>query len=127
VLSTNINWTTVSPTITATGPLTTYCVPLPSPYNYFRVVEGIAINPFVPRPVISSIVFTNGGNLLTWYGPITARYLVQWNSVLFPPPPWTSFTNIVTSTTGKFQFFDNGSQTPPGLISPRFYRLLQLP
>ncbi|TAK96516.1 MAG: hypothetical protein EPO07_14425 [Verrucomicrobia bacterium] len=125
--SSNIIWTTVSPTITATGPFTTYCVPLPSPYSFFRVAEGIAINPYVPRPVISSIVFTNGGNLLTWFGPVSASYLVQWNSVLFPPPPWTSFTNIVKSTTGKFQFFDDGSQTPPGLTSPRFYRLLQLP
>ena len=34
------NWVTVSPVITATDYSTTWCVPLPSPYQFFRVVEG---------------------------------------------------------------------------------------
>ena len=37
------NWTTISPTITATSDLTTWCVPLPSPYHFFRVVEGLVV------------------------------------------------------------------------------------
>jgi hypothetical protein len=38
-------WTNVSPTITATNNLTTWCVPLPSPFSFFRVVAGVAIVP----------------------------------------------------------------------------------
>jgi len=33
------NWVTLSPTITAAAVLTTWCVPLPSPYHFFRVLE----------------------------------------------------------------------------------------
>ena len=35
-------WTVVSPTVTATDVTTTWCLPLPSPYQYFRVREGFA-------------------------------------------------------------------------------------
>lgn len=38
-------WVIASPTLTATGGATTYCVPLPSPLHFFRVREGI-----VPLP-----------------------------------------------------------------------------
>jgi len=41
-------WTNVSPTITATGPLTTWCLPLPSQWQFFRVFEGLAPGPPAP-------------------------------------------------------------------------------
>ena len=37
------NWVTVSPSVTAADSLTTWCLPLPSTYHYFRVVEGIVL------------------------------------------------------------------------------------
>jgi len=127
---TSTNWVTVSPTITATDYSTTYCVPLPSPFQFFRVVEGIAINPYAPPPVITRIEFVPQGVLLTWSGPASARYQVQWTPTLNTPPPvvWTAFANppAVTSTTGLFQFLDDGSETG-GLGPLRFYRLLLLP
>jgi hypothetical protein len=36
------NWDAVSPALTATDVLTSYCVPLPSQYHFFRVSEGLA-------------------------------------------------------------------------------------
>jgi hypothetical protein len=38
-------WVTISPTITASADQTTWCLPLPSPYFYFRVAEGIFTTP----------------------------------------------------------------------------------
>ncbi len=38
-------WVTVSPTVTATGGQTSWCVSLPSSYHYFRVVEGVRVQP----------------------------------------------------------------------------------
>jgi hypothetical protein len=119
-------WTTISPTITATDFLTTYCVPLPSQYHFFRVAEGLAVSPFIPPPFVTAS-YTGSGILLQWNGPTSARYQVQWTSAVSPPPVvWNSFTNIVTSTTGLFQFLDDGSQTS-GLSTPRYYRVGLLP
>jgi subtilisin-like proprotein convertase family protein len=115
------NWTTISPTITATGYSTTYCVPLPSPYNYFRVVEGIVI--YNPGPVVT-VTISVTGVLLEWDGPVNAQYQVQWAPAL--GAPWTTLPNIITSTTGHFSFVDDGSLTG-GFDATRFYRVVQLP
>jgi hypothetical protein len=121
------NWVTVSPTITAVDFSTTYCIPLPSPFSFFRVREGIALNPYFPPPVISSLRFVYNGILITWGGPTNAQYQVQWTPTL-APSAWTPFLipPAVTSTTGLFQFLDDGSETG-GFGATRFYRLLQLP
>jgi hypothetical protein len=123
---TDTNWVAASPTITATNSSTTYCVPLPSPLHFFRVVEGIAVGSFVPQPAFSSITRTNGGIVLQWRGPLNAQDQVRWTPTLVPAA-WTSFTNIITSTNGLFSFLDDGSQTTNGLGGNRFYQLLQLP
>jgi subtilisin-like proprotein convertase family protein len=121
-LSSTINyWETISPTITATGPVTTYCVPLPTLYQFFRVVEGLALSAVVPPPTIGSIIHTNNTVELRWSGPTYASYRVQWTPTLIPPT-WNTFTNVVTSATGQFIFVDDGTQTG-GLNSPRYYRL----
>ena len=121
------NWVMVSPTVTAVDYSTTYCIPLPSPFSFFRVRAGIAINPYFPPPIISSIRQVYNGFLLTWGGPTNTQYQVQWTPFLVPST-WTPFPipPAVTSTTGLFQFLDDGSQTG-GFDPTRFYRLLQLP
>jgi subtilisin-like proprotein convertase family protein len=124
------NWVAVSPTITAAGYATTYCVPLPSPFHFFRVREGVALNVYIAPPVITEIRRVLTGYLISWGGPTNAQYQVQWANSLNTPPPvvWTAFTNppAVTSQTGLFQYLDDGSETG-GLGPMRFYRLLQLP
>lgn len=124
---TSTNWVTVSPTITAIDYATTHCIPLPSPFSFFRVREGTPLNPYFPPPVISSIRLVFNGVLLTWGGPINVQYQVQWSPTL-APPVWTPFLvpPAVSSTTGLFQFLDDGSETG-GFGATLFYRLLQLP
>lgn len=39
------NWTLVSPTLTATGTEVTWCVPLLPGHQFFRVVDGVRLNP----------------------------------------------------------------------------------
>ena len=119
------NWTAISPTITAANVATTYCVPLPSPYHFFRVHEGLALSSYVPPVSISSITRATNGVRLEWTSSTAAGFQVQWAAGL-APPAWNTFTNIITSATGNYWFLDDGSQSG-GLGDARFYRLLQFP
>ncbi len=89
-----------------------------------------------PPIIISSIIQTNingtNGFWLTWFAPSNDLFQVQWTSNLAPPQVWNTFTNIVSYNTNvftsptntQFNFFDDGSQFPFGLL--RFYRLILL-
>ena len=118
------NWAVISPTITAVDVTTSFCVALPSPYHYFRVVEGFAPAQAGP-PTGLTVTPGPGGFLLQWAGPVTARYQVQWKSSL-TASTWNTIPDIITSTTGQFTYLDDGSQTG-GLSSQRFYRIMQVP
>jgi hypothetical protein len=80
---------------------------------------------------ISSIIYTNGGFLLTWYAPTNDYFQVEWTGALTPPVVWNTFSNIIgyttylTPTNSRFTFFDDGSQTG-GFGPERFYRLILL-
>jgi len=123
------NWATVSPTITAVSYSTTWCVPLPSAFHYFRVVEGLALSPLVvappaPPPTIISITYTNYTVLVRFTGGTNEAYQMQWTPSL-SPPIWNGFTNVLSSPSGLFNFVDDGSQSG-GLGPTRFYRVRQL-
>jgi subtilisin family serine protease/subtilisin-like proprotein convertase family protein len=122
---TDTNWVAVSSTLVATDVLTTWCVALPSPCQFFRVTEGLVVTPYVPPVRITSITSDTNGVLLQWLAPANSQFQAQW-TVSLAPPAWTPFTNILTSTNGAFSFLDDGSQSG-GLASPRYYRLQQLP
>ena len=49
------NWVPVSPTVTASDVQATYCVPLPSPFHFFRIHEGLVIVPPAVTLRIASI------------------------------------------------------------------------
>jgi hypothetical protein len=119
------NWVAASPTIAATGPSTTYCVPLPSPLHFFRVREGQALSTFVSQPYITRIVKRFNGIEITWSGPPGQQYHVEWSPTLVPTA-WTPFAETVTSTTGIYSYLDDGSQTG-GFGATRYYRLVLLP
>ena len=82
---------------------------------------------------VSGITFTNlngtNGFLLTWLAPTNDVFQVQWSDTL-SPANWQFFTNFIyytgppTPTNGWFSFFDDGSQTPPGLPPARYYRIV---
>jgi len=120
------NWVNHSGTITAITPVTTYCVPLPSPYHFFRVIEGLALVPAPPVPVaITNIVSAPGGVTLSWQAETNSQWQVEWTPLLLPSN-WMAFTNVITSTNGQFSFTDDGSQSG-GLGNTRYYRLLSVP
>jgi hypothetical protein len=118
-------------------PGTTYYLGLRNT-NTFTVTYGIEVDFHlitapVPPPVdIASIVYTNGGFLLTWYAPSNDLFQLQWEDSL--TGPWQTFTNPpfisydtnypATATNATFTFFDNGSQTGGSLPALRFYQLL---
>ena len=97
-------------------------LPALSATNSFAVVVN-------PLPALGSVIYTNGGFLLTWYAPTNDQFQVQFTDSL-APQNWQSFSNIIiytgppTPTNGLFTFFDNGSQYP--FSGPRFYRLVLL-
>lgn len=116
-------WTSLSPTITASDVTTTFCVPTPTPFQYFRVLEGLALVPALP--ILSSVGWTANGTLLQWSAPTNLIFNVQWSASV-ASAHWQSIPGTVTSTNGSFLFLDDGSRTG-GLGKLRFYRLAQLP
>jgi hypothetical protein len=114
-------WTPISPTITAVSSVTGFCVPLPSPFHFFRIREGLALS---PAPILLSIARSNNAVDLRWSAAIDSRFAVEW-SPSFAPLLWTPFTNIITTTNGVFSFRDDGPQSD-GPAASRYYRLRQL-
>jgi hypothetical protein len=111
--------------VTAIDYTTTWCTTMSGQMEFFRVIEGISTNGIpAPGPVsISSVEYTPGGILLTWYAPVSSTFHVEWTDILIPPA-WIQVPTPVTSTNGIFNFLDDGSQTAP-LGPMRFYRLTQ--
>ena len=106
--------------------------------NSFAVTFSLEVNfhllPATNSSIsISSITFTNMGGtngfLLRWFAATNDVFQVQWEDAL-SPADWQFFTNFIyytglaTPTNGLFTFFDDGSQTPPGLPTLRFYRIV---
>jgi subtilisin-like proprotein convertase family protein len=90
----------------------------------FQVAFG-----FAPIIAVSnfSVTTTNGGIWLQWNGLTNYQYQVQWTTSLAPAAAWNTISNIVlTSTTGVFTFFDDGSLTG-GFGPMKFYRLIAWP
>ncbi len=117
------DWTILSPTLTASDFTTTFCLLLPSPFEYFRVSEGLVLVP--APPIIASVGVASGGTLLQWTARTNLFFNVQWTAAL-APANWSAFPGLVGSTNGTFLFFDNGSQAS-GSGGERFYRLRQMP
>jgi subtilisin-like proprotein convertase family protein len=115
------SWTRLSTTITATEDTTSFCLPLPSPYEYFRVSEGLVLVP--SPPILTSVAQLATGTLLQWSAPTNNSFVVQWTGSL-TPAAWHPFPGVVTSTDGTFLFIDNPAGGAPAL---RFYRLEQAP
>jgi subtilisin-like proprotein convertase family protein len=119
-------WTTVSALVNGGEGQTSWCLPLPSPYHFFRVRQwlGAAAPGVGGQPGTMTIMRQTNGIVLQWSGQTTNTYQVQWTATL-SPPSWSNFSNVITSDNGTFSFTDDGSQSP-GLAMARFYRLVRL-
>ena len=117
-------WTDVT-NITAIDVTTTWCTTMTGPMQFFRVIEGVSLAAAPISSVnISSVQFTPGGPVLTWFGPVGATFHVEWTDSLVPPVIWNQVATPITSGSGIFTFTDDGTQTAP-LGPVRFYRLVQ--
>jgi subtilisin family serine protease len=114
------DWATLAPPVTASDFSTSFCVPLPSPYSFFRVHEGLVIMPLTVSLSCPGCPYT--GALLRWNAPANSQFKVQWTPSL-QSPGWFDFPGIVTSTSNQFSFLD---ESPAALAALRFYRILQV-
>jgi len=119
-------WVDISATIEATATVTDYCVPLPTPFQFFRVAEGVALDEGSTAQIaILRISQTPDGVLIEWLAPPIFQFDVEYSDVF--PPVWNLVPGgPITSTDGNFVFLDDGSLTG-GLAPLRYYRLVLLP
>ena len=122
-------WTNLSPVLAATNWVTTWCVPLPTAYHFFRIAEAVNAGGAVVtpgRPAVAATRSVGGtGITLRWTGVAGERYRVQWTTSLLRPI-WTSAPGVVTSATELFTFSDDPA-LPSGGNSSRFYRVVLEP
>jgi len=120
---TDAHWTTLSSTIAATDVISTWSLPMPSVYHFFRVHEGLAVS--YPAPGLAGLGRGKNGIWLNWTGQPGVECQLEWAGSI-NGPTWHSFTNILRNTNGLGAFLDDGSQSA-GWGETRFYRLRQLP
>ncbi len=118
-------WIPLSPTILATNTTVTYCVSLPTPYGYFRFVEGLSPKTVAPPVTFTLTSFTPSGLTLEWTAPPGTRFVAEYTESLFPPN-WQPYPDYITSTNSVVTFSDDGSQTAP-LGPTRYYRFFEVP
>ena len=121
----DVVWVPVSPTLKSMNGNLSWCLPLPSPYRFFRLVEGLS-----PRSAGSSLTVSNAASSSTrmelqWTAPLNQRFAIEWTQSLFPPY-WQPYPAYVTSTNTTYTFIDDGSLTG-GLGTNRYYRIFLVP
>jgi subtilisin-like proprotein convertase family protein len=134
------NWTTLSPTITATSELTTWCVDLPSPYHFFRVVEGLAVTvPALPGGItVTNTIAPCQKAYFAVTVPASAGFaLNQLVNATAPVNVWFNQTNTPTgSRPGDFEMITNAiagsfllttNSTPPLVPGATYYLTIENP
>jgi subtilisin-like proprotein convertase family protein len=119
------NWTTISPTITATNTVTWFDAPSTNTFSFFRVVQGSVPGPVTgPSFNLLTTLPTTNGFTLQWTATANLKFQVQYTTNLAGSPiPWITLTNVITSPTGSYTFTDTNNAA----AFIRFYRLLLLP
>jgi hypothetical protein len=91
-----------------------------NPYTVLKMRSWFTISPVIDP---ASLVKRKDRFSFSWSAPTNAAYQVDYSGAL---PAWSTFTNVITSTNGVFNFTD-GVPGDGGLPSPRFYRLRTTP
>jgi hypothetical protein len=93
-----------------------------STWNPYTVVKMRSQFLIVPQIDVSTLVHKKNKFSFAWNAPTNISYQVDYSSNLLAA--WTTFTNIITSTSGTFDF----TNTETGGLPPmRFYRLRTIP
>jgi len=88
-----------------------------NPYTVVKMRSSFAIMPVIDP---TSLVKSKRKFSFAWTGPTNIAYQVDYSTD--PLSGWATFTNLITSTNGSFNFSDTGTNTG-GLGSLKFYRL----
>ena len=118
------NWTTLS-TTNATQANMSFCLPLSTPFHFFRVSEAGATNQ-PPSGNTNQVqlsppmLLPDGALQLQWAAVVGQKYKVQFTTNLVPAV-WTTLTNI-TATTDPMVFKQSGPLTNSVV---RFYRVIK--
>ena len=97
---TDSNWVDVSGTITASNAITSYCVPLPSPYHFFCVHEGAALYATAPSDQPITLVVSgvqSDSFCFSWNSLSNAHYVVQAKAWL-TDSNWGDVSGTITAT-----------------------------
>jgi hypothetical protein len=93
-----------------------------STWNPYTVVKMRSQFLIVPQIDVSTLVHKKNKLSFAWNAPTNISYQVDYSSNLLAA--WTTLTNIITSTSGTFDF----TNTETGGLPPmRFYRLRTIP
>ena len=92
-----------------------------NPYTVVKMRSAFSIIPVIDP---GSVVHTRRNVSFSWTAPANGIYQVDYTSAL--PPVWSTFTNLVTSTNGTFDFTDYGTNSG-GFGSTKFYRVRNWP
>jgi Domain of unknown function (DUF4185) len=92
-----------------------------NPYTVIKMRSSFSIVPVIDP---GSLVKLKKKFSFAWSAPTNITYQVDYSSNLLSG--WTTFTNLITSTNGTFNFTDNGTNSG-GFGSTKFYRLQSLP
>jgi hypothetical protein len=93
-----------------------------STWNPYTVVKMRSQFLIVPQIDVSTLVHKKNKFSFAWNAPTNISYQVDYSSNLLAA--WTTFTNIITSTSGTFDFTNDETG---GLPPIRFYRLSTAP
>ena len=88
-----------------------------NPYTVLKMRSAFSIIPVIDP---ASLVKLKKKFSFAWNAPTNISYQVDYSTNL--PTEWMTFTNIIISTNGTFNFTDNGTNSG-GFGSTKFYRL----
>jgi subtilisin-like proprotein convertase family protein len=123
---TDAGWAPID-VVTATNSQITYCVPINSPYHFFRIQEEIVTTTTVAPVGNVVITSTASGMSLQWFSAPNVGFQVLWTPSL-QPANWQVLTNVANtgSQYSAVSVTDSASATTNGPPA-RFYRIKQLP
>lgn len=92
-----------------------------NPYTVVKMRSAFTINPVIDS---ASLVKLKKKFSFAWSAPTNISYQVDYSTNLVSG--WATFTNIITSTDGTFNFTDTGTNSG-GFGNTKFYRLRSEP
>jgi subtilisin-like proprotein convertase family protein len=123
-------WSTLDSAFIATNTSSTYCIPRPTPFQFFQIIANGGGTTPPPAtngtPVVAELTISSNGLCLTWASQIGTNYFIEakktitdvtWTNVAGPITATATSTTECLPTNTPYQFFqvieNGGGTTPP--------------